>query len=122
MSAPIASASPRPAALASSTAHAITSEAALETYAQRLLQLRKWTEARTALHQLALLTPQVTRLRALMAFARGHEAAEQGELARARTEWERALTLDPTLDDARLALAQHPLPWLRRLVRRLTAA
>lgn len=104
------------------TARAITSEVALETYAQRLLQLRKWTEARTALHQLALLMPQVTRLRALLAFARGHEAAEQGELDRAHAEWERALTLDPTLEDARRALAQHPRSWLRRMVRRLTAA
>ena len=103
-------------------ARAITSEEALETYAMRLLALRKWTEARTALHQLALLTPQVTRLRALLAYARGHEAVEVGEITRARSEWERALTLDPTLDDARHALNQHRLPWIRRVMRRLTAA
>lgn len=102
-------------------ARTITSEDALETYALRLVQLRRWTEARTALHQLAMLMPQVTKIRALLAYTRGHEAAEQGELLRARREWERALTLDPTLDDARRALAQHRMPWYRRMVRRLTA-
>ncbi|MEZ4403647.1 MAG: hypothetical protein R3B06_26725 [Kofleriaceae bacterium] len=92
----------------------------LERYATRLLQLRRWTDARTALHQLALRAPQNSRWRALLAYARGHEASELGELARARSEWERALLLDPTLDDARLALTSRRMrtTWIGRMLHR----
>jgi tetratricopeptide (TPR) repeat protein len=85
----------------------VTNEATLVAYAQRLLQLRRWSDARTALQQLAVMMPQTSRYRALLALARGHEAADAGELARARTEWTRAITLDPTLEDAHLALSKR---------------
>lgn len=98
-------------------AHAtLTADAELTRYARRLLQLRRWTEARTALHQLAVRAPHDQPLRALLALARGHEAASLGEVDRATSEWERALRFDPTLDDARAALAARPR---RRGLRRL---
>ena len=92
----------------------------LERYARRLLARQQWTPARTALHLAAMRAPGDDRLRALMAYARGHEAAEQDDPGRARTEWERALLLDPSLTEARDALTTLPgsLAWLRRWWRR----
>ena len=54
----------------------------------------------------ATTTPGVTRYRVLLAYARGEEAAERGEIARARDEWRRALTLDPSCTEAKSALAR----------------
>jgi Tfp pilus assembly protein PilF len=65
-----------------------------------LMQLHKWTEARIALHALAVAAPAITRYRALLAYARGHEAALAGDLDRAHEEWRRALTLDPSMKEA----------------------
>ena len=89
-------------------------------HALTLMQLNRWTEARIALHELALATPQVTRLRALLAYARGHEAAAAGDLARAHEEWRRALLLDPSLKDAEVAMRTRPRrrSWLDRVLRR----
>ena len=97
-----------------------TADQELERYARRLLQLRRWTQARTALHQLAVRSPHTARVRALLAYARGHEAAELGERDRAASEWARALLFDPSFDDARasLATARGRGGWFSRLWRR----
>ena len=97
-----------------------TADDELERYARRLLARRQWTPARAALHLVAMRAPGDDRLRALMAYAGGHEAAERDDIDRARSEWERALLLDPRLADARAALATLPgsLAWLRRWWRR----
>jgi hypothetical protein len=75
-------------------------------YAERLLHACRWTEARTILHRLATTTPGVTRYRVLLAYARGEEYCERGELARARAEWRRALILDPSCIEAKAALGR----------------
>lgn len=76
-------------------------------YAERLLHACRWTDARTTLHRLAASAPGVTHYRALLAYARGEEAAERGDLSRARDEWRRALILEPTCQPARTALDRH---------------
>lgn len=73
-------------------------------YAERLLQACRWTEARCTLHRLAATAPGVVHYRALLAYARGEEAAERGELDRARDEWRRALILEPRYAAPRAAL------------------
>ena len=88
--------------------------------AASLLQAGRFTEARGLLRRLAEASPGVTRYRALLALARGHEAEQAGDRDRARAEWRRALILAPDLDDARRALRRvrgHSL--LGRLVNRL---
>lgn len=76
--------------------------------ARHHIQVNQWTEARSMLHQLALRLPHDTKLRALLAHARGHEAAQAGNLDRAHEEWRRALMLDPNLEDAKQALRTRP--------------
>jgi hypothetical protein len=79
-------------------------EPELFRHAKFQLQLRRWAEARCLLLQLATASPHDNSYRALLAYARGHEAAVARDLDRASTEWRRALTLDPKLDDAAAAL------------------
>lgn len=114
----VASTSPETVSADSVTADTVTAAQELERYALRLLQLQRWPEARSALHQLAVTTPHDARIRARLAYARGHEAAAAGDTARARQEWSRALLLDPSLGDARLALdrarPRFRWPWARR--------
>lgn len=83
-------------------------EAAALRHALQLMQLQQWTEARTAIHALALAIPGVTRYRALLAYTRGQEAAAAGDLDRANDEWRRALILDPSLKDAETAMKARP--------------
>jgi hypothetical protein len=73
-------------------------------YAERLLQACRWTEARATLHRLAATAPGISHYRALLAYARGEEAAERGDLPRARDEWRRALILEPTYAAPKAAL------------------
>ena len=75
-------------------------------YAEHLLRVCRWTEARTVLHRLAITTPGVTRYRVLLSYARGEEARERGDLDRARNEWRHALLLDPNFVDAKTALSR----------------
>jgi len=84
-----------------------TAEAERFGHAQRLMQLRRWTDARSTLHQLAVHNPREPRYRALLALARGHEASDAGDDRLARTEWLRAARLDPTLDGAHAALRRR---------------
>ena len=88
-------------------------------YAERLLQACQWTEARTVLHRLATTAPGYTRYRVLLAYARGEEAAERGDVTRARDEWRRALTLDPSCIEAQSALARSRSSLFGRLFHKL---
>ena len=89
----------------------------LEREAERLLQLRQWQGARAVLTQLAHAHPASSLHRARLAYARGWEAADAGEVDRARAEWTRALVLDGTLSDAQAALDQHPSGTMQRFKR-----
>lgn len=71
-----------------------------------LLNERKWTEARVALHNLAAKVPQAKSYRALLCYARGREAHAGGRPDEAQLEYQRALQLDPALDLAGQALAE----------------
>lgn len=87
--------------------------------ADALLLAGRYTEARSHLRRLAEASPGVTQYRALLALARGHEASEAGDHARARAEWRRALILDPALERARVALRRSRSPsFLGRIVDR----
>ena len=78
--------------------------------AMTLLRRRQWTEARKILHALAARVPAEKRYRALLSYARGREAQDAGRHDEARTEFNRALTLDPELQIAKGALAQVAEP------------
>jgi hypothetical protein len=78
--------------------------------AMTLLRRKQWTEARKILHALAARVPAEKRYRALLAYARGREAQDSGRHDDARTEFNRALTLDPDLRIAKEALAQVAEP------------
>lgn len=92
-------------------------EASLFRRARQALELQRWGDARVQLLRLATRSPNTTRYRALLAYARGQEAYVAGDEDRARDEWRRALTLDPTLEDARRALAARgrTRSWVDRL-------
>ena len=92
-------------------------EAVLYRDANHALELQHWPEARHLLFQLATRAPHKTRYRALLAYARGQESLGTGDESRARDEWRRALTLDPSLKEAARALAARARPrsWVDRL-------
>lgn len=94
--------------------------AELFRHAQFQLQLGRWSEARSTLLQLATDSPHDNRYRALLAYARGHEASAAGNTDLARTEWRRALVLDPTLEAAEAALRdrRRRQSWVDRLLNR----
>lgn len=87
---------------------------------QTLLQLQQWTEAKIVARELATQHPHTAHYRALLALARGHEAAVANDHQRAREEWRRALTLEPNLDAAKVALASRAgrRSWVERLFKR----
>jgi hypothetical protein len=70
-----------------------------------MLTARDWSRAKVALHALAARVPQSRQYRALLSYARGRELEAAGKRDNAATEYERALQLDPTLGQAKLALA-----------------
>jgi len=82
-----------------------TEEADLEI-AMHLLRRKQWSEARRTLHALAARNPKEKRHRALLSYARGREAQDANRRDEARTEFVRALQLDPDLGPAKSALAQ----------------
>ena len=98
----------------------VDSEDALVAHLRTLMQLQKWPEARTVARELAQRYPQNAHDRALLALARGHEAALANEPKRAREEWRRAITLDPKLEAARAALSSRAgrQSWVDRLFKR----
>ncbi len=94
-------------------------EAVQFDHLRTLVTLQRWPEARTAAHELAHKHPHNSRYRALLALARGHEAATAGDTKLAHEEWGRALALDPTLEAAATAMRRHRRPSLiARLFRR----
>ncbi len=95
-------------------------EVALFRLARQALEIQHWTEARDMLFLLATRSPSTTEYRALLAYARGQESLLAGDEPRARDEWRRALVLDPSLADARRALAARARPrsWVDRLLGR----
>jgi hypothetical protein len=95
-------------------------EGVLLRQARSALDLQRWTEARDLLFQLATRSPNTTRYRAMLAYARGQEAHTLGDIERARDEWRRAVTLDPTLNDAQraLSLRARRRSWVDRLLGR----
>jgi hypothetical protein len=70
------------------------------------LRKKQWAEARKLLHALAARVPADKRYRALLAYARGREAQDEGRHDEARAEFNRALQLDPDLGPAKAALQQ----------------
>lgn len=71
-----------------------------------MLNERKWSDARQALHQLAAKVPQSKNYRALLCYARGREAHAANKPEDAQLEYQRALQLDPDLDLAKQAIAE----------------
>ncbi|MEZ4404370.1 MAG: hypothetical protein R3B06_30395 [Kofleriaceae bacterium] len=97
----------------------IDSEAFQLGHLRTLIALSRWPEAKVAARDLAHQHPHTAHYRALLALIRGHEASLAGDHKRAREEWNRALTLEPTLEPAQEALRQAPRPsLLDRLLRR----
>lgn len=94
--------------------------ATLVSHLRTLMQLQKWTEAKSVARELATRDPQNAHYRALLALARGHEASLANEPKRAREEWRRAITLDPKLVEARDALSTRAArrSWVERLFKR----
>jgi hypothetical protein len=82
-----------------------TEEADLES-AMHLLRRKQWSEARRTRHALAARNGKEKRYRALLSYARGREAQDANRRDEARTEFARALQLDPDLGPAKAALAQ----------------
>jgi hypothetical protein len=80
-------------------------------FADALNQLRhrNWTQARITLHALAVKMPTDKRFRAYLAYARGREAQDAGRLDEARSEFARALSMDPGLSAAQQGLDQIPV-------------
>lgn len=74
--------------------------------AARLLGMGQYRKAREALFQIASEEPQNKRYRARLGLAWGLEHLAEGRLEEARRELERALQLEPELDDAKSALAR----------------
>lgn len=99
---------------------AVTPEGEALRHLETLLRTQKWTEAKIAARELATQHPHTAHYRALLALARGHEAAVANDPQRAREEWRRALTLEPTLEAAKIALASRAgrRSWVERLFRR----
>ena len=93
-------------------------ETALVNHLRTLMSLQRWPEARVAARELATRHPHKAHYRALLALARGHEAALANDYKRAREEWQRAITLEPTLEDAALALRRSRPSLFERLFRR----
>lgn len=100
-------------------APSVFDEATASREALAALDRQRWQEASARLLELARRNPNVTRYRALLAYARGQEAWIAGDDTRAREEWRRALILDPSLREATEAArtrARRP-SWLGRLLR-----
>jgi hypothetical protein len=85
---------------------AVFDEQAALKEAKGLLARRSWNDARAALHELAAKNPNERTYRALLAYARGRIAQDDGRHPEARTEFERALGLDPGLAVAATALGE----------------
>jgi len=75
-----------------------------------LLRRRLWTEAEKVFAQLAITVPSDKRYRAHRHYARGRIAQDLGRHDDARSEWERALSLEPSLLAAKVAMDQLPEP------------
>jgi len=71
-----------------------------------LLAGESWSQARQALHALAVRVPQSRQYRALLCYARGREAQAAGKLEDAVLEFQRALQLDPDLSPAKQGLSE----------------
>jgi len=71
-----------------------------------LLAGESWTQAREALHALAVRLPQSRQYRALLCYARGKEAQAAGKPEDAVLEFQRALQLDPDLTPAKQGLPE----------------
>lgn len=70
-----------------------------------LVGARDWVAAKAAVHALATRVPQSRPYRALLSYVRGREFQANGKHSEAQGEYERALQLDPSLAQAKLALA-----------------
>jgi len=75
-----------------------------------LLRRRMWSDGERLFAQLSIAVPTDRRYRAYRDYARGRIAQDLGRHDEARTEWQRALALDPTLMAAKAALEQLPEP------------
>ena len=80
------------------------------TLALDMLRRRLWRDAEKALGELAVSVPAEKKYRAYRHYAKGRVAQDDGRLDEARTEWERALRLDPELGAARAAIDSLPEP------------
>jgi tetratricopeptide (TPR) repeat protein len=75
-----------------------------------LLRRRLWNDAEKVFAQLAITVPSEKRYRAHRHYARGRIAQDLGRHDDARSEWERAVGLEPSLNVAKAALEQLPEP------------
>jgi Tfp pilus assembly protein PilF len=65
--------------------------------AQQMIEARHWDDAKQVIYLLARHDPANRKYRALLALVLGYEAEEQGLHTRARSEFRRAVMLDPSL-------------------------
>lgn len=97
-------------------------EATTAHRAEAAIERQAWAEARELYRALAIHTPGMLRYRVMLAYARGHVARAEGDEARARDEWRRALVLDPSCELAARALGRAPrTSWIDRLFARSPA-
>jgi tetratricopeptide (TPR) repeat protein len=75
-----------------------------------LLRRRLWVDAERIFAQLAITVPTEKRYRAHRHYARGRIAQDLGRHDDARSEWQRAIGLEPAFMAARSALEQLPEP------------
>jgi hypothetical protein len=83
-----------------------------ETFEQGLdlLRRRLWSDAEKIFAQLAITVPSDKRYRAHRHYARGRIAQDLGRHDDARSEWQRAIGLEPAFAAAKIALDQLPEP------------
>jgi tetratricopeptide (TPR) repeat protein len=73
---------------------------------QILLAQQEWGRARMALQELVSNVPSTTTYHAMLAYARGREAAAAGRTQDALQEYQRALELNPSMTEANQAAAE----------------
>lgn len=73
-------------------------EAADLRLAESCIASQDWANAKPILLRLAAANRAERRYRALLAFVLGHEANANGDTERARAEWARAVSLDPSIE------------------------
>jgi hypothetical protein len=81
---------------------------------RELIGRERWAEARDALQLILVRAPSDRANLAQLAYVRGREALELGNVTEARRELVRALAIEPTMESAKAALQEISAPSSRR--------